>query len=185
VRRTYASSWPEARSEMEELIFVCSAILLVEPARSEQARGALLVALGPRRFEFLAGFLAFVRAAHYWTMLHPGIETEEDMRVLMRDHAELCDLLLNDRHADRCEVSQRLFDELMMLRELNERQELETAKRALEEKDRQKDQFIAVLAHELRNPTGDARDTRPMAAVTDTRRTPQLSRDKLPSMRCP
>jgi signal transduction histidine kinase/CheY-like chemotaxis protein len=146
------TAWPEARSEMEELIFACSAILFVEPARSEQARDALLGALGPRRFEFLAGFLAFVRTAHYWTMLHPEIETEEDMRVLMRDHAELCRLLLNDQHADRCEISQRLFDELTMLRELNERQELETAKRALEEKDRQKDQFIAVLAHELRNP---------------------------------
>jgi signal transduction histidine kinase/CheY-like chemotaxis protein len=144
--------WPEAGSEMEELIFACSAILFVEPARGEQARDALLGALGSRRFEFLAGFLAFVRAAHYWTMLHPEIETEEDMRVLMRDHAELCGLLLADRHADRCDIDQRLFEELTMLRDLNERQELETAKRALEEKDRQKDQFIAVLAHELRNP---------------------------------
>ena len=85
-------------------------------------------------------------------MLHPEIETEEDMRVLMRDHAELCRLLLQDAEADRCEMSDRLFEELTVLRELNERQELEKAKRALEDKDRQKDQFIAVLAHELRNP---------------------------------
>ena len=33
----------------------------------------------------------------------------------------------------------------------------EKAKQALEEKDRQKDQFIAVLAHELRNPLGAIR----------------------------
>jgi hypothetical protein len=41
------------------------------------------------------GFRAFVPAAHYWTMLHRGIETVEDMRVLVRDNAELCGLLLN------------------------------------------------------------------------------------------
>jgi CheY-like chemotaxis protein/anti-sigma regulatory factor (Ser/Thr protein kinase) len=40
---------------------------------------------------------------------------------------------------------------------LNERKELEKAKHSLEEKDRQKDQFIAVLAHELRNPLGAIR----------------------------
>jgi CheY-like chemotaxis protein/nitrogen-specific signal transduction histidine kinase len=50
-----------------------------------------------------------------------------------------------------------MFAELTQLRELNERQELENAKQALEEKDRQKDQFIAVLAHELRNPLGAIR----------------------------
>ena len=43
------------------------------------------------------------------------------------------------------------------LRELNERRELKRANRALEEKDRQKDQFIAVLAHELRNPVAAIR----------------------------
>ena len=84
------AAWPEAGTEMEDLIFACAAIVFVEPARSEQARQALLRAVGPRQFEFLCGFLAFVRTAHYWTMLHPEIETEEDMRVLMRDHAELC-----------------------------------------------------------------------------------------------
>ena len=47
--------------------------------------------------------------------------------------------------------------ELTALRELHERRELERAKRALEEKDRQKDEFIAVLAHELRNPLGTIR----------------------------
>ena len=146
------AAWPEAGTEMEELIFACAALIFVEPARSERARQALLHATGPRHFELLCGFLTFVRTAHYWTMLHPEIETEEDMRVLMRDHTELYRLLLDDAEADRCEMSDRLFEELTVLRELNERQELEKAKRALEDKDRQKDQFIAVLAHELRNP---------------------------------
>jgi signal transduction histidine kinase/ActR/RegA family two-component response regulator len=146
------ANWPEPRTEMEDLIFACAAVVFTEPARGETARLALLKALGPRHFEYLIGCLAFIRTAHYWTVLHPEIETEEDMRILMRDHAELARLLIEDPEADRCEMGTRMFDELTALRELNERQELKKAKDALEEKDRQKDQFIAILAHELRNP---------------------------------
>ena len=145
-------NWPEPQTEMEDLIFACAAVVFAEPARGESARLALLHALGSRHFEYLIGCLAFIRTAHYWTILHPEIETEEDMRTLMRDHEELYALLLEDPEADRCEMGERLFDELKALRELNEREELRKAKNELEEKDRQKDQFIAVLAHELRNP---------------------------------
>ncbi len=153
------ASWPEPRTEMEDLIFACSAIVFTEPARGETARLALLKAVGPRNFEYLIGCLAFIRTAHYWTMLHPEIETEEDMRILMRDHVELARLLLEDPEADRCEMGERMFDELTALRELNERQDLKKAKDALEEKDRQKDHFIAILAHELRNPLAAIRAT--------------------------
>ncbi|HTB89836.1 MAG TPA: hybrid sensor histidine kinase/response regulator [Steroidobacteraceae bacterium] len=144
--------WPVPGSRIEDEIFACAAVMFVEPARSESARRALSCALGLREFEFLCGCLAFVRTAHYWTMLHPEIESEEDMIEVMRGHEELAQLLLEDPEANRSELSERMFSELTHLRELNERQELQKAKQALEEKDRQKDQFIAVLAHELRNP---------------------------------
>jgi signal transduction histidine kinase/CheY-like chemotaxis protein len=146
------ADWPAPWTEMEDLFFACTAVVFSEPARGETARLALLKALGAQRFEYLAGLLAFIRTAHYWTMLHPDIETEQDMRTLMRDHAELARLLLEDPEADRCDMGSRLFDELLTLRELNEREELKRTKAALEEKDRQKDQFMAILAHELRNP---------------------------------
>ena len=132
------ANWPEPRTEMEDLLFACTAVVFTEPARGEAARLALLRALGPRHFEYLSGFLAFIRTAHYWTILHPEIETEEDMRILMRDHEELARLLLEDPEADRCEMGARMFDELTALRELKERQELKKAKDALEEKDRQR-----------------------------------------------
>jgi hypothetical protein len=83
-----------------------------------------LQALGARRFEFLVGLLAFVRTAHYWTMTHPEVETEEDMRELLEQHDELARLLLQDPEGDRCEMQIRLLDELKALRELNEREEL-------------------------------------------------------------
>jgi len=136
--------------------------MFVEPARSRRAKRAVTQALGARRFEFFSGCLAFIRTAHYWTMLHSEIETEDDMQILLRGHEELARLLLDDPEADRCDMSQRLFNELTTLRDLQEREELERARQALKLKDRQKDEFIAVLAHELRNPLGAIR------AVTDT-----------------
>jgi signal transduction histidine kinase/CheY-like chemotaxis protein len=149
--------WPEPGSGLEDEIFACAAILFIEPARSDAAKRALVHTLGLRDFELLSGCLAFIRTAHYWTMLHPEIESEEDMLDLLRGHEELAHLLLRDPEADRSEMSERMFAELTQLRELNERKELEQAKQALEEKDRQKDQFIAVLAPELRNPIGAIR----------------------------
>ena len=145
-------SWPSPGSDLEDAVFACAAVMFVEPARSDLARRGLVRTLGLREYELFSGCLAFIRTAHYWTMLHPEIESEEDMLALMRGHEELASLLLADPEAHRSEMGERTFQELTHLRELNERQELHKAKQALEEKDRQKDQFIAVLAHELRNP---------------------------------
>ena len=150
-------TWPDSDGDLEDSIFACAAVMFVEPARSERARHALIRAIGPRRFEFFSGCLAFIRTAHYWTMLHPEIESEDDMLSLLSRQEELARLLLGDSEADRCEMGERAFDELTALRDLHERRELEKAKQALEEKDRQKDQFIAVLAHELRNPLATLR----------------------------
>jgi signal transduction histidine kinase len=146
--------WPAPGSRIEDEIFACAAIMFVEPARSDAARRALIRTLGQREFEFFSGCLAFIRTAHYWTMLHPEIETEDDMLELLRGQQELAQLLMEDPEAHRSEMSERMFAELTQLRELHERRELEKAKQALEEKDRQKNHFIAVLAHELRNPLG-------------------------------
>ena len=142
---------------MEDAIFACAAVMFVEPARSESATRALVRTLGLRTYELFSGCLAFIRTAHYWTMLHPEIESEDDMVALLRGQEELARLLLEDSEADRSEMSERMFAELVQLRELNEREDLKKAKQALEEKARQKNQFIAVLAHELRNPLATIR----------------------------
>ena len=152
-------NWPDAETHLEDDIFACAAAMFVEPARSERARHALTRALGSRRLEFFSGCLAFIRTAHYWTMLHPEIEIEEDMAALLREQEELAKLVIADPEADRCEMGDRLFEELTALRDLHERQELQKAKQALEEKDRQKDRFIAALAHELRNPLATIRSS--------------------------
>src|SRR6185369_1877874 len=53
--------------------------------------------------------------------------------------------------AGHYEMGTRLFNELEALRELNERQELEKAKRALEESGRQKDLLLKEVDHRVKN----------------------------------
>ena len=53
-------------------------------------------ALGGRNVEYLLALLTFIRAAHFWTVAHPGLEIEDDMRILMSEEKELASLLLQD-----------------------------------------------------------------------------------------
>ena len=53
-------------------------------------------ALGGQRCEYVLALLAFVRTAHFWTLCHPGIEIEDDVKQLMNEHKELAALLLQE-----------------------------------------------------------------------------------------
>ena len=76
---------------------------------------ALARLLGPVRLQYLLLFLAFVRAAHYWTETHPEIALEDDINKLLATHEALADCILNDPEA-RDSISQSLLDELPALR---------------------------------------------------------------------
>jgi hypothetical protein len=65
--------------------------------------------------------------------MHAERALEDDVKELLRGHEELARMLLEDTEAGHCEMGSRLFEELESLCDLNERQELEKAKRALEE----------------------------------------------------
>ena len=80
-----------------------------QPGRSERARRALRNALGGRPFEHLLGLLAFIRTAHYWTVLHPDLQSEDDILELLRVNEELARLLLQDPEAARCDEQPALF----------------------------------------------------------------------------
>jgi hypothetical protein len=88
--------WPAPDSEIEDWIFAASALIFAEPTQSERARQALRRALGARRVEYLLALLTFIRAAHFWTVVHPDLEIEDDVRELMSTHKELASLLLQD-----------------------------------------------------------------------------------------
>jgi len=71
---------------------------------------------GPVRLQYLLLFLAFVRAAHYWTRVHPELALEDDINQLLATHEALADCILNDPESGFDAVSQSLLDELLALR---------------------------------------------------------------------
>ena len=60
-----------------------SALLLtfVVPSKSERARPGLQQALGGKRLEYLLALLAFIGTASYWTVVHPGLTIEDDVKL--------------------------------------------------------------------------------------------------------
>ena len=143
--------WPSPETSHDDDLLTAATVLFLQPARASRAKRALRIALGGEKFELLVGFLTFIRSAHYWTLMHPELELEDDVKELLREHEELARLLLEDAEAGRCEMGTRLFEELESLRDLNERQELEKAKRALEESGRQKDLLLKEVDHRIKN----------------------------------
>jgi two-component sensor histidine kinase len=144
-------NWPSPETSYDEDLLTSATVLFLQPARANRAKRALRIALGGEKFELLVGFLTFIRAAHYWTLMHPELALEDDVKELLREHEQLAQLLLTDPEAGRCEMGARLFDELVSLREINEREELEKAKRALEESGRQKDLLMKEVDHRIKN----------------------------------
>ena len=143
--------WPEPETELEDALFVAATLVFVEPGRAETARRALRQALGGRRFEHLMGLLAFIRTAHYWTVVHPDLQREDDVRALLAASEELARLLLQDPEAGRCDMSARLFSELDALRAANERREMVDANKALEHRLVQQDVVLTEVNHRIKN----------------------------------
>jgi two-component sensor histidine kinase len=148
---THPIDWPSPETSYDDDLLTAATVLFLQPARANRAKEALRVALGGEKFEFLVGFLTFIRSAHYWTLMHPEIALEEDVQVLLREHEQLAHMLLEDTEAGHCEMGSRLFDELESLRGLNERQELGKAKLALEASGLQKDLLLKELSHRVTN----------------------------------
>jgi two-component sensor histidine kinase len=146
-----AIAWPEPETPAEWLLFSAAALLFAEPARGERVRRSLRRALGGRSFEYLMGLLTFIRSAHYWTLLHPEIELEDDILELMRHNEELSRALLEDPEAGRCQMGVRLFAELEDLRALNEKRELEQANRELQRRIEERDLLFKEANHRLKN----------------------------------
>jgi two-component sensor histidine kinase len=143
--------WPSPETSYDDDLLTSATVLFIQPARANRAKRALRIALGGEKFELLIGFLTFIRSAHYWTLMHPELAFEDDVKELLREHEELARMLLEDGEASHCEMGTRLFEELESLRDLNERQELEKAKRALEETGRQKDLLLKEVDHRVKN----------------------------------
>jgi two-component sensor histidine kinase len=143
--------WPSPETSYDDDLLTSATVLFLQPARAGRAKRALRIALGGEKFELLIGLLTFIRSAHYWTLMHPELAFEDDVKELLREHEELSRMLLEDAEASHCEMGTRLFEELESLRDLSERQELEHAKRTLEESGRQKDLLLKEVDHRVKN----------------------------------
>lgn len=107
---------PLADTQMEDAIFVLSAHVFLKTSDYLPCLDTLGRLLGPARLQYLLLFLAFVRAAHYWTETHPEIEFEDDIDKLLETHETLADCILKDPEC-RDNVSQAILDELPDLRQ--------------------------------------------------------------------
>jgi PAS domain S-box-containing protein len=106
---------PVADTQMEDAIFVLAGHVFLKTSDYLQSLEAMARLLGPVRLQYVLLFLAFVRAAHYWTETHPEIALEGDIEKLLATHEALADCILNDPEA-RDTISQSFLDELPALR---------------------------------------------------------------------
>src|ERR1700719_3810735 len=107
---------PTADTLMEDGLFSLASHVFLQTADAPACLEALERLLGAVQLQYLLLFLAFVRAAHYWTKVHPEIELEDDIKQLLETHEALAACILNDPEATSNNVSQSLLDELPSLR---------------------------------------------------------------------
>ncbi len=104
-----------ADTQMEDVIFGLAGHVFLKTSDYLSCLEALARLFGPIRLQYLLFFLAFVRAAHYWTETHPEIAFEDDIKNLLSTHEAVADCILNDPEA-RDNLSQSLLNELPALR---------------------------------------------------------------------
>ncbi len=108
---------PLADSEVEDAVFAFASHVFLQTADADVCLDILGRLLGPIRFQYLILFLTFVRAAHYWTKVHPELEFEEDIKDLLATHEALAACILNDPEAIPDRIGQSLLDELPAMRQ--------------------------------------------------------------------
>jgi len=106
---------PGADALMEDAIFVLAGHIFLKTSDYRVCLDAVARLLGPIRLQYLLLFLAFVRAAHYWTETHPEIAFEDDINKLLATQEALAECILND-HEAKDSISRSLLDELPALR---------------------------------------------------------------------
>ena len=102
---------------MEEALFTFASHVFLQTEDAQRSLDALKRTLGPMRCQHLLVFLLFVRAAHYWTKVHPELELEEDINELLRTQEALATCILNDPETATEAAAASLLEELPGLRQ--------------------------------------------------------------------
>ena len=107
---------PAADTLLEDGLFALASHVFLQTADAPVCLDALERLLGTVRLQYLLLFLAFVRAAHYWTRVHPEIEFEDDIKHLLATHEALANCILDDSEVSADNLTQSILDELPALR---------------------------------------------------------------------
>jgi PAS domain S-box-containing protein len=107
---------PTADTQMEDGFFSLASHVFLQTAAAPECLDAMERLLGTVRLQYLLLFLAFVRAAHYWTKVHPEIQFEDDIKQLLATHEALASCILDDPEASADKITQSILDELPALR---------------------------------------------------------------------
>ena len=107
---------PTADTQMEDGLFSLASHVFLQTADAPECLEALERLLGTVRLQYLLLFLAFVRAAHYWTRVHPEIQFEDDIKELLATHEALASCIIDDPEASTDKITQSILDELPLLR---------------------------------------------------------------------
>jgi two-component system sensor histidine kinase UhpB len=107
---------PTADTQMEDGLFSLASHVFLQTGDAPECLEALERLLGSVRLQYLLLFLAFVRAAHYWTKVNPEIQFEDDIKQLLATHEALASCILDDPEASTDKITQSILDELLLLR---------------------------------------------------------------------
>jgi PAS domain S-box-containing protein len=107
---------PTPDSLMEDGLFAVASHIFLQTADAPQCLDTLERLLGVVRLQYLLLLLAFVRAAHYWTRVHPEIQFEDDIKQLLATHEALASCILDDPEANCDKITQSILDEVPLLR---------------------------------------------------------------------
>jgi PAS domain S-box-containing protein len=107
---------PAVNARMEDELFALASHVFLQTADAPECLDALERLLGTVRLQYLLLFLAFVRAAHYWTRVHPEIQFEDDIKQLLATHEALASCIIDDPEASTDKITQSILDELPVLR---------------------------------------------------------------------
>jgi PAS domain S-box-containing protein len=111
------SDWPVFDSHIGKLFRIACASVFLEPEQSARWCQALGRLLGPKRYEQLMLFMAFVRTAHFWTEVHPELALEGDVHTLLKEHEALASSIRNGADQTRLfQIGERVAAEWQELR---------------------------------------------------------------------
>jgi PAS domain S-box-containing protein len=107
---------PTGDTPTEIGIFSLASHVFLQTPDASECLEALERLLGTVRLQYLLLFLAFVRAAHYWTKVHPEIQFEDDIKQLLATHEALASCIMADPETSTDNIAQSILDELPALR---------------------------------------------------------------------